>query len=97
MQNRYIEIIKECVLADLAWEEVSVGLFGSMATGEIHQGSDVDIAIIPKGKWNSKKLTLLREKMEEMNVPYVIELVDFSSVSQEFREVALRGVIWWKE
>jgi predicted nucleotidyltransferase len=68
-----------------------------MASGRTHAGSDVDIAVVPKGVWNSRKLTLLREELEELNVPYVVELVDFSGVSRDFREFALEHVLWWKE
>jgi predicted nucleotidyltransferase len=97
MLNQYLETIKERVLAELAGEDVAIGLFGSMASGRTHAGSDVDIAVVPKGVWNSRKLTLLREELEELNVPYVVELVDFSGVSRDFREFALEHVLWWKE
>lgn len=97
MLNQYLETIKERVLAGLAGEDVAIGLFGSMARGKTCAGSDVDIAVVPKGEWNRRKLTLLREALEELNVPYVVELVDFSAVSRDFRESALRHVLWWKE
>lgn len=97
MFNQYLETIKERVLAGLAGENVAIGLFGSMVSGKAHTGSDVDIAVIPKGVWDSRKLTLLRERLEELNVPYVVELVDFSEVSRDFQEVALQHVLWWKE
>jgi predicted nucleotidyltransferase len=95
--NLYLEKIKECVLADLAGEDVAVALFGSMASGTTFAGSDVDIAVLPKSSWNRSKLTLLRERLEELNVPYVVELVDFSEVSDDFRELALAHSLWWKE
>jgi predicted nucleotidyltransferase len=95
--NQYLEMIKERVLADLAGEDVAIGLFGSMAGGTAHRGSDVDIAVIPKGVWDRRKLTFLRERLEELNVPYVVELVDFSLVSRDFQEIALENVLWWKE
>jgi len=90
-------MIKERVLADLAGEDVAIGLFGSMAGGRAHTASDVDIAVIPKGVWDRRKLTFLRERLEELNVPYVVELVDFSLVSRDFQEIALENVLWWKE
>lgn len=95
--NRYLEEIKACVLSYLGGEEISIALFGSMADGTVHGSSDVDIAIIPRGKWNRSKLTLLREKIEELNVPYKVDIVDFSEVSDDFRFMALRSSVWWKQ
>lgn len=95
--NSHIEKIMECVMSALGDEDVSVGLFGSMAVGRPHRGSDVDVAIIPRGVWNRWKLALLREKLEDLNVPYKVELVDFSEVSDGFRGSALESIIWWKE
>jgi predicted nucleotidyltransferase len=94
--NKYLEEIKDCVVTALAEEDVAIALFGSMASGESHAGSGVDIALVPRGKWDRSKLTLLRERLEEMNTPYQVELVDFSEVSDDFRRVALAHSFWWK-
>ncbi|MGB2867553.1 MAG: nucleotidyltransferase domain-containing protein [Bacteroidota bacterium] len=92
----YIDMIKECVLSELAGENVSLALFGSMAGEGEHAGSDVDVAVMPHGAWNEHRLTILREKLEEMNAPYKVDLVDFSVVSQDFRRVALQKIVWWQ-
>lgn len=47
--NSHIEKIMECVMAVLGDENVSVGLFGSMAIGRTYRGLDVDVAIVPRG------------------------------------------------
>jgi len=94
--NSYLDKIKDCVIFYLGGEEISIALFGSMAGGTVHGSSDVDIAIIPRGKWNRSKLTLLKERIEELNVPYKVDLVDFSSVSETFRKEVLRTAILWK-
>lgn len=107
--NKHLELIKKYLLNELEGEEVSIALFGSMALGAVHEASDVDIAVIPRGKWNTggnpslaehtsyrDKLTLIREKLEEMNIPYTVDLVDFSIVSDDFKTFALKNSIWWK-
>jgi len=101
--NKHLELIKKYLLNEFEGEEVSIALFGSMALGAVHQASDVDIAVIPRGKWNTggnpslrDKLTLMREKLEEMNIPYTVDLVDFSIVSDDFKTFALKNSIWWK-
>jgi len=91
-----LETICEIILNELEGEDVSIALFGSFATGTNTQASDIDIAIIPKGKLNRWKLALLREKLEEIAIPYVVDLVDFSMVSESFKNSALKNVLWWK-
>jgi len=94
--NTYLKQIKQCILAGLGDEDVSIALFGSMARGTTRAGSDVDVAVIPHGKWDSRKMVYLREKLEELNVPYKVELIDFSYVSEDFRNLALKNTVWWK-
>lgn len=95
MKN-YIEIIREIVVKELDDEDVSIALFGSFAVGTNTVASDIDIAVIPKGKLKRWKLSLLREKLEELTIPYVVDLVDFSIVSESFKNTALTNVLWWR-
>jgi len=56
----------------------------------------VDVGIIPRDGFDRKKLTLLREHVEELNIPYKVEIVDFSAVSEKFNEMALKEAVVWK-
>lgn len=96
MKKNYIDIIREIVVKELDKDNVSIALFGSYAAGKDTEISDIDIAVIPKGKFKRWKLSLLREKMEELTIPYTVDLVDFSTVSGSFKESALKNAIWWK-
>jgi predicted nucleotidyltransferase len=95
--NNYLEKIKDCVLSFLGNDEISIASFGSMADGTDRGGSDVDIAIIPRGTWSRSKVTLLKERLEELSVPYKVDIVDFSKVSDDFRFTALRSSVWRKQ
>ena len=97
MENKYIQKIKEMVLDFLKDEEVKIVLFGSRARKDSSIFSDVDIGVMPYGKLDETRLTLLREKVENLNIPYKVEIVNFSEVSPEFKEEALREIIVWKE
>lgn len=57
----------------------------------------MDIGIIPKGKLDGKKVTLLRELIENLNIPYRVDIVDFSNVSDEFKKEALAEVEVWRD
>lgn len=92
----YLLELKETVLKFLEGEDVKVVLFGSRARGDSLNTSDVDIGIMPGAGFDRKKLVLLREHIEEMNIPYKVEVVELSGASSEFRAAALREAEVWK-
>jgi predicted nucleotidyltransferase len=97
MIQDYIDEIKRVVLSELAEEHVAIALFGSAATGASTYASDIDIAVVPYGTLNCAILSQLRERVEELSVPYVIDIVDFSMVSDFFKKTALIHAVWWRK
>ena len=97
IMNRYLEKIKKIIEEDLQDENVAIALYGSFAAGTNHHASDIDIAIIPKGKLKRAKLSSIREKLDELTIPYSVDLVDFSIVSDDFKKIALLNAKWWRK
>jgi predicted nucleotidyltransferase len=71
-------------------------LFGSRARGDFVNTSDVDVGIISGEKFDRKKLTLLREYMDRLNIPFKVEIVDLSMVSEDFKQATLKEAMVWK-
>ncbi len=92
-----IENLKKVILSFLKDEDVKVVLFGSRARGDFINTSDVDVGIIIGKRFDRKKLILLREYIEELNIPYKVEIIDFSTVSEEFKQMALKERVIWKD
>ncbi len=92
-----LEKLKEIFLRFLKDEEAKVVLFGSRARGEFVNTSAVDIGIIMGKSADRNKLVLLREYIEELNIPYKVEIVDFSTVSEKFKEKVLKEAVVWKD
>jgi hypothetical protein len=92
-----LEKLKEVLLRFLKDEDVKVVLFGSRARGDFVSTSDVDVGIIIGEGVDRKKLILLREYLEEINIPYKVEIVDFAAVSDEFKQMALKEALVWKD
>lgn len=87
--------VKGIVLDALKDEDITILLFGSAARGDVHRFSDIDIGLLPKNHYNKSKIILLKEKIEDLNIPYTVDLVDISKVSDTFRNKVLReGEIW---
>ena len=86
---------RRIVLELLAPYAVSVYLFGSRANGTMTRNSDIDIAVLPKEPLPAGLLSQIREKLEDSQILYNVDLVDLSEVSQEFKDKVVReGVIW---
>lgn len=68
-------------------------IFGSRALDTNRRFSDVDIGIISKQKIKGYLWENLSEELENSSLPYQINLVDFQTVSPEFKKVALKKII----
>jgi len=97
MKNKYIEKLKKATLAVFVNEDVKIILFGSRARNDNHITSDVDVGLIPRERIDKRKILLLEEEVERLNIPYKVEIVDFSKTSADFRGEAIKGAILWKD
>ena len=70
-------------------------LFGSRAIGSEGFASDIDIGILPKEPLNDSIISEIQEIIEDSFVPYNVDLVDFSKVSESFKQQALSKIILW--
>ncbi len=92
-----LELLKDMARDVFKGENVAVILFGSRGRGEHLETSDIDVGILSKGEVNKSKITLFREKIENSNIPYKVDVVDLSRASKEFTQVVLKeGVIIWE-
>ena len=97
MKNKYIEKLKQLIVDFYKNDEVKIVLFGSRARGDNSIVSDVDIGVISKGTLDNRQLSVLKEKVEDLNIPYKIELVNLHEASAHFREKVLKEGIIWKD
>ena len=70
-----------------------VFFFGSRVYGIKNDRSDIDIGIEYKNKINLRILSKIREDIDDLNILYTIDLVDFKDVSENFKTVALKKII----
>ena len=64
-------------------------LFGSRAKGIYDEKSDIDIGIISDTQIPGKQWLMIQEKLERIPTLLKIDLVDFNSVDEEFKRIAL--------
>ncbi len=96
IQDHYLKMLKNLVLAYTKEQPVSVWLFGSHAKGTAHRYSDIDIAILPLGQLPLSFISNLKEKIEQSTIPYSVDVVDLSQTDEVFRNKVLNEGILWK-
>jgi predicted nucleotidyltransferase len=90
-----IELVRRTVLDALADEDVRVLFFGSRARGDARRASDIDVALAPRKALHPGVLAGLRERLDELRIPYPVDLVMLDEVSMAFRDhVVLEGIPW---
>jgi len=95
--NEYMLLLKSFVLNELKDVSVKIILFGSRSRGEQSIASDVDVGIIPKESINKQKITVLKEKVENLNIPYTVDFVDLSEAEENFKQEILKDAVIWKD
>jgi uncharacterized protein len=87
--NLILEVLKKNLNS-----QAKVYLFGSSVKGDYKKFSDIDIAIENGDK---KAITNIRYQIENLNIPYKVEIIDLSKVSKEFKKEILKtGILIWK-
>ncbi|MDR3288072.1 MAG: nucleotidyltransferase domain-containing protein [Peptococcaceae bacterium] len=73
-----------------------VRLFGSRFGGKVKTFSDLDLAIAADGRLPWSLLLQMKEDFAESDLPYRVDLVDYSAVSDAFRRIIDGGneLIW---
>jgi uncharacterized protein len=72
-----------------------VYLFGSCATGSTRPSSDIDVAVEPLHGSAPVPFATLRERLEDSDVPYDVDVIDLTTASPEFvHRVRQEGLLW---
>ncbi len=87
------DIIREIMFSFLDPKKYRVFIFGSRASGKHSKYSDYDVGIVSEKALLSETKVLIEEAMEESDLPFKVDIVDFSLVSDDFRKIALSSVV----
>ena len=66
---------------------IPVWAFGSRVLSTSSEGSDLDLVVHLSGEGS---LTTLREAFRESNLPFSVELLDWRSIPEQFRQEILK-------
>ena len=96
-QKDYVSVAKSYVLETLKDFDCKIFIYGSRARGNFQRFSDLDIGIISQ---NNARLPIydIQDYLNyESEIPFKIDMVDFSITDEKFKQHALQNIIWWRE
>ena len=86
----YLKVVKAILRKRIP--ECEVRVFGSRATGRnLKEHSDLDLAVVGKEKLEPRVLGDLKDDLEESDLPFRVDVLDWNAISPEFRKVIEQG------
>lgn len=89
------ELIKQIVLRNIDREQFAVFLFGSRANHSGSHSSDFDIGFLGEKSVPLQVFSRIYEEVEGSIVPFHVDLVNFNSADEAFKEIALQNIELW--
>jgi predicted nucleotidyltransferase len=89
------QAIKNIIFEHIDPQAYKVFLFGSRAKGQAKRWSDFDIGIMGQQPLTATLQAELEEALEVSSIPYLVEIVDFHKVDENFKKLALEDAILW--
>ena len=93
--DRYREEIVQIINSVAADEVTEIILFGSRARNQSRESSDYDIAVKAAAALSGRKLYEIKDKLEESNIPFKVDEVDYAKISPELKEIIDREGTKW--
>lgn len=94
LDTQTVETVKKILFQFLDPQKDKAFIFGSWAVGNARALSDIDIGVQSSRRIPSEVLSDLEEAFEGSNLPYIVEVVDFSTVSEKFKMVTSQKMIY---
>ncbi len=89
LAQRHLEQVKAILARRVPLCEVRA--FGSRVSGQAKPWSDLDLAVMTTSRLPFEVLAALRYDFEESDLPFPVDVVDYSSVSPQLRRVIARS------
>ncbi len=81
---------------EIFFPDAKIYLFGSRATGNFNERSDIDIAIDADEPIPMHVRGQINSMIDALSIPQNVDIVDFHRVPQSLKENILKGIVWKK-
>jgi predicted nucleotidyltransferase len=93
LSSQNIQIVKNILKRNIPERHVLV--FGSRVTEKFKPHSDLDLCILGETPLSFEQLDNLRESFSESDLPIRVDLVDWATITPEFRKVIKKNQLSW--
>ncbi len=94
MADFNLDEFKKIVFKHIDPKSARVFIFGSRAIGNNLKFSDIDLGVEPKSELPIMSKIDLEDEFENSDLPFKVDVVDFSKVSKRFQEIAMKKVYY---
>jgi predicted nucleotidyltransferase len=84
LEPRYLEMILR--ILNIYMPDCEVRVFGSRVHGTSRKYSDVDLFIVGKNRLDAKDISKLKEVFSCSDLPYIVDIQDWLTITTSFRE-----------
>ena len=96
--NEIESVIKKVVAKHVDTDGTYVFLFGSRAEGTQRRASDYDIGLYSGKPISWSVIARIKDELlEEYPIPVEIDVIDFATVTNDFKKLALREIKIWNK
>jgi len=85
IQKEHLDMLKHILNLHIPGHEVRA--FGSRVKGTNRKFSDLDLAIVGNGKLDNRSLWKLKNTLMESRLPFRVDVLDYNSISENFRKI----------
>lgn len=93
IDQRSLTILTTVISKHVDTSRYKAFIFGSRAGQNHRKYCDLDVGVLGPAKLPVSTLMQIKEELRISDIPYLTDVVDFSTVSQGFREKALSRTI----
>lgn len=91
LNQEYLETIVKIIRQYIPDQRVC--LFGSRTKEIAKPFSDIDLVIMSENKISLSKMSELRDAFSESDLPYRVDVLDWSTTNQEFKQAVQKDMI----
>ena len=93
IDQRSLAIVTAVVKKHVDTSRYKAFIFGSR-TQSVHRNyCDIDVGVMGPAKLPASTLLQIKEDLHNSDIPYLTDVVDFSTVSEDFRQKALSHIL----
>lgn len=98
IEMKYLNQVRDLILRVTSDLDCTIFLFGSRARNVHRRSSDIDVGFSGLSELEFTKIRdQLLAELEECVIPHHVDLVNFDTVSNDFREIARKEVVVLKQ